>query len=59
MIEYTCQDCGHRVISYVFSSPAEAALCASCHWVRSHIPPQHQADARERLGVPLAAGEAR
>lgn len=53
MIEYTCIDCGGRIISYRFSEPAEPATCSNCHWIRTHVPAKDQAAARERLGVTL------
>lgn len=53
MIEYTCLDCGGRIISFVFSEPAEPAICSNCDWIRRHVPISRQFEARERLGVQL------
>lgn len=51
MIEFRCEDCGDRVISYVF--PDRDRLCATCFWIRENVPATEQTEARERLGVPL------
>jgi hypothetical protein len=52
MIEFRCLDCGRRVISY--DGEPGVTHCSSCAWITAHVPPEHQTDARERLGVPLA-----
>ena len=54
---FTCPDCGQRILSYSWDD--EDQRCASCDWIRKNVPPQQQGDARERLGVPLAADKAR
>jgi hypothetical protein len=56
MIVFTCQDCGHRIISYVF--PDAERLCASCFWIRQYIPADQQMVVRERLGVRLVGEKA-
>jgi hypothetical protein len=55
VIEYTCHDCGKRIISYRFPESGEISLgvCATCDWIRAHVPARDQPAARERLGVPL------
>jgi hypothetical protein len=50
--EFVCRDCGRHVVSYC--CPVLDRRCASCFWIVWNIPDEHQADARERLGVPLA-----
>jgi hypothetical protein len=51
MVEFQCLDCGQRV--YRYADQAVEPRCASCCWIRENVPPEYQADARERLGVPL------
>ena len=55
MIEFNCQDCGHRVVSFYI--PDADRLCASCFWIRQRVPPDEQTEVRERLGVPLKKGD--
>jgi len=55
MIEFICQDCDGRIISYIF--PDRDRLCASCFWIRENVPPDEQTEVRERLGVPLKKGD--
>jgi hypothetical protein len=50
-IEFDCVDCGRHVVSFGYDPPDRR--CASCAWVRDYVAPEHQDDARERLGVPL------
>ena len=52
VIGFRCLDCGRRVISYC--GEVGTTHCSSCAWITENVPPEHQADARERLGVPLA-----
>jgi transcription elongation factor Elf1 len=52
VIEFRCLDCGRHVVSY--HGEVGIAHCSSCAWITENVPPEHQADARERLGVPLA-----
>lgn len=53
LMEWTCQDCGHRVFGYTFPEPGRPQQCATCDWIRDHVPPRDQPGARQRLGVPL------
>jgi len=55
MIEFLCKDCGGRVIAYHF--PDTDRLCASCFWIREHVPADQQMVVRERLGVRLVGQE--
>jgi len=51
-VEWTCQDCGHAVISF---EPwgTTPTLCGTCDWIRKNIPREQRPAVRERLGVPL------
>lgn len=49
--EYECRDCGRHVVAFGFNTQIER--CNSCAWIRANVPPEHQPDARDRLGVPL------
>ena len=51
-VEFDCVDCGRHVWSVGYD--AQIARCNSCDWIRQHIPPEEQAEVRERLGVPLS-----
>jgi len=54
-IEYDCADCGQHVFAFGFFGEAEAGKrCNSCQWIVDNVAPEHQGDARQRLGVPLA-----
>lgn len=62
VVVFDCEDCAARVYDFrlqpgVQPGPAVAdALCASCRWIREHVPAAEQPAMRERLGVPLAEG---
>ena len=51
LIEFSCADCGSRVICSTLMNVEDH--CASCWWIRKHVPPDQQAAVRDRLGVPL------
>lgn len=55
--EFVCVDCASRVIIRFIRFETDHR-CASCHWIREHVPAAYQKDARERLGVPLAGDAA-
>ena len=58
-IEFDCCDCGRAVVGFGYQRVPENRLCWSCDWIREFLPPEHQAAARERMGVPLKTTHAR
>jgi hypothetical protein len=53
-IEYDCADCGCRVVAFGFHGSEETdKRCASCHWIRENVAPEHHTLMRDRLDVPL------
>jgi hypothetical protein len=50
-IEFDCCDCGRHVL--VFGFHIQVERCNSCYWISENVAPEHQTDARDRLGVPL------
>ena len=58
MSEYTCIDCGHLVRAFGYHPSMTPVLCATCDWIRAHVPACDQPAVRERLGVPITSEKA-
>jgi hypothetical protein len=61
MIEFTCGDCSCRVLAFTPkgdrltpSLEARTVICATCGWIRTHVPFHEQATIRGMLRVPIA-----
>jgi hypothetical protein len=50
-MEFDCADCGRHVLCFGYT--IAPLICSSCEWVRAWIPPEQQAETRQRMGVPL------
>jgi hypothetical protein len=50
-VEFDCEGCGIRVVTFGRSSVPANQLCAVCDWMTTYLPPAQMMELRKSMGL--------